>query len=215
MTSAQRVVTMVAAVAVALLFGSPAWAGPASDQLKVQMDQVIRVLGDPELKSDARLGERRAIIRKIANDIFDFRETTQRCLGRHWQARTPAERDEFVALFGDLLERSYIGKIELYSGEKIAFLGEAVEADQATVRTKLVTKQGSEIPVDYRMQRKGDRWLSYDVSIEGVSLVANYRAQFNKIIQTSSYPGLVQKMKAKYEESADADSSIRRASQTK
>ncbi len=212
---AQRVVMVVLAMAVALVLGGPAWAGPASEQLKVQIDRVIQVLNDPELKADAKIEDRRAAVRRIANDIFDFRETTQRSLGPHWQGRTPAERDEIVALFADLLERSYIGKIETYNGEKILFLGDTVEGGQATVRTRLVTKQGTEVPVDYRMHRKGDRWLTYDVSIEGISLVANYRAQFNRIIQSSSYAGLVQKLKTKHQESADADATIRRASQRK
>jgi len=105
-----------------------------------------------------------------------------------------------VQLFGDLLERSYISKVELYGGEKIQYVGDSVEADQAKVQTKLLTKSGNEIPIEYRMLKKGDRWLVYDVIIEGVSLIANYRTQFNKIIRTSSYQELVKKMKAKQEE---------------
>ena len=162
--------------------------------------------------------ERRTVIRRVANDIFDFTETTRRSLGPHWHARTPQEREEITRLYGDLLERSYIGKIEMYSGEKIQFLGDTIDGDQATVRTRLVTKQGTDIPVDYRMHRvPGDRWLTYDVSIEGVSLVANYRAQFNKIIQTSGYASLVKKLAAKEQEGmqADRELTIKKASQTK
>ena len=144
--------------------------------------------------------DRRAAVRKIANDIFDFSETARRSLGRHWQGRTPAERDEFVQLFSDLLERSYIGKIETYGGEKIQYNGDTTEGDQAKVQTKLVTKGGGEIPIEYRMHKAGDRWLVYDVVIEGVSLVANYRTQFNKIIQTSSFKELMNKMKNKQQE---------------
>jgi phospholipid transport system substrate-binding protein len=144
--------------------------------------------------------DRRAAVRKIANDIFDFSETARRSLGRHWQGRTPAERDEFVQLFSDLLERSYISKIETYGGEKILYNSDSVEGDQAKVQTKLVAKGGSEIPIEYRMHKAGDRWLVYDVVIEGVSLVANYRTQFNKIIQTSSFKELMNKMKNKQQE---------------
>ena len=157
-------------------------------------------------------------IRRVANDIFDFSETTRRSLGPHWHARTPQEREEVTRLYADLLERSYIGKIEMYSGEKIQFLGDTIDGDQATVRTRLVTRQGTDIPVDYRMHRvPGDRWLTYDVSIEGVSLVANYRAQFNKIIQTSGYTSLVKKLTAKEQEGmqADRELTIKKASQTK
>ena len=195
-----------------------AWAGAPTEQLRAQIDRVIKVLEDPEMAKEARLAERRTVIRRIANDIFDFTETTRRSLGPHWQARTPQEREEITRLYADLLERSYIGKIEMYSGEKIQFVGDTIDGDQATVRTRLVTKQGTDIPVDYRMHRvPGDRWLTYDVSIEGVSLVANYRAQFNKIIQTSGYPSLVKKLAAKEQEGmqADREPTIKKASQTK
>jgi phospholipid transport system substrate-binding protein len=178
----------------------PVAASAPTDQLKAQIDRVLKALEDPELKKEGRAKERRVAVRKIANDIFDFGETARRSLGPHWQARTPAERDEFVQLFGDLLERSYISKVELYGGEKIQYVGDSIEADQAKVQTKLLTKSGNEIPIEYRMLKKGDRWLVYDVIIEGVSLIANYRTQFNKIIRTSSYQELVKKMKAKQEE---------------
>ncbi len=140
--------------------------------------------------------DRRAAIRKEAEGVFDFTETAKRALGRHWQGLAEKDRQEFTALFTDLIERAYISKIERYSGERIAYAGEAVDGGLATVRTRFVTKQGTEVPVDYRMQQRGDRWLVYDVSVEGVSLINNYRTQFDKIIQTSSYAELVRKMKA-------------------
>ena len=191
---------MMAATAVVLTTGGTAWAGAPTDQLRGRVDRVLRLLEDPQLKPEARAVERRAFIRAIVAEIFDFRELSQRALGPHWQGRTAGERDEFIQLFADLLERSYIDKIELYSGaERIQYTGEVLDGDQvATVRTRIVTKQGTEIPVDYRMRRGGaDRWLVYDVAIEGVSLVANYRAQFNRIIQRSSYKGLVEQLTAR------------------
>jgi phospholipid transport system substrate-binding protein len=209
---------LVVVLTVAILAASdPASAGPPTEQLRAQMDRVIKVLEDPELKREGRQVERRAAIRRLANEIFDFSETTRRSLGQHWQARTPAEREQFVRLYADVLERSYIGKIELYSGERILFVGDTIERDQATVRTRLQTKAGTEIPVDYRMHRVGDRWLSYDVAIEGVSMVANYRAQFNKIIQASGYAALVSKLTEKQEQGLEADRepAIRKASQAK
>lgn len=195
----------------------PAWAGPPTEQLRGHVERVIKVLEDPELKREGRQAERREAIRHLANEIFDFTETTRRSLGQHWQTRTPAEREQFVKLYADVLERSYIGKIEHYSGERIVFVGESVEREQATVRTRLVTKAGAEIPVEYRMHRVGERWLTYDVAIEGVSMVANYRAQFNKIIQASGYQALVSKLTEKQEQGpgADREPSIKKASQTK
>jgi len=177
-----------------------AWAGAPTDQLKAQIDRVLRVMDTPEYKKEGKQRDRRAAVRQIANDIFDFAETARRSLGRHWQTRTPAERQEFVALFSDLLERSYISKIELYGGERISYQGDTIDGDVAFVRTKLTTKQGTDIPIEYRMLRRGDKWMVYDVVIEGISLIANYRTQFNKIIQTSSYQELVQRMKTKQDE---------------
>jgi phospholipid transport system substrate-binding protein len=191
---------LVLALALAVALAPPALAGAPTEQLRLQVDRVIKTLEDPQLKQESKTVERRRSVRRIANEIFDFGETAKRSLGRHWGARTPAEREEFVQLFADLLERSYISKIELFNGERVTYIGETIDGDIATVRTRLVTKQATEIPVDYRMLRRDERWLVYDVIIEGVSLVANYRTQFNKIIQTSSYPDLIKKMKGKQEE---------------
>jgi phospholipid transport system substrate-binding protein len=192
------VLALVLTLAVTFLTGQWASAGQPTDQLRAQIDRVIKTLEDPELKNHPK--ERRAAVRKIANEIFDFSETARRSLGRHWQGRTQGERDEFVQLFSDLLERSYISKIETYGGEKISYVGDAIEGDQSKVQTKLLTKGSGDIPIEYRMHKVGDRWLVYDVVIEGVSLVANYRTQFNKIIQTSSFQELMNKMKNKQHE---------------
>jgi phospholipid transport system substrate-binding protein len=179
---------------------SGAWAGAPTDQLHGRIDRVLEVLADPALKKDSKTTERRATLRGIAGEIFDFTEVSQRSLGRHWQARTPIERQEFVALFADLLERTYVSKIEGYSGERLVYAGETLDGDQATVRTRIVTRQGTEIPVDYRMFQRDGRWRAFDVSIEGISLVGNYRSQFNAIIARSSYADLVEKLKTKQDE---------------
>ena len=188
-------------------------AAPPGNQLREAVEQILRIAEDPDLKRPARIAERRAAIRRIATEIFDFQEITKRTLGPHWQPRTPAEREEIVRLVAGLLERAYISKIELYSGERITYTGDAVDGDLATVRTRVVTKQGTDIPVEYRMVRRGERWLAYDVIIEGVSLVANYRGQFNKILQASSYADLVRRLRAKLDDQADeTESRVRRAS---
>jgi len=179
------------------LVTSGAHAGAPTEELRGHVDQVIKILQRSDLQGDDKATERRTAVRKVANDIFDFQETAKRSLGRHWQARTPAEREEFTRLFADLLELAYISKIDRYSGENVNYVGESVEGDQATVRTKILTKQGSQVPVDYRMLLQGAQWRVYDVIIEGVSLTANYRTQFNKIIQTASFEDLVAKLKAR------------------
>ena len=189
--------TLALGLLAVVLVAPKAWAGEPADQLLAQLDQVLKVLDDPELKQPAKRQERRQAIRLVANNLLDYEEITKRSLGRHWQTRTAAERDEFVQVFGDLLERTYIGRLETFNGEKIAILGDAIDGDQAVVRTKIVTKQGAEIPVDYRMLRRDDRWRAYDVVIEGISLVANYRAQFDRIIQHTSYQQLVRQVREK------------------
>ena len=191
---------VVLATVLTWLTAGDAVAGAPTDQVRGSVDRVLQILSDPELKKDTKTADRRAAIRTVANEIFDFTEISQRSLARHWTARTPAERQEFVQLFGDLLEHSYITKIETYSGEKIQYAGETPDGDQAVVKTRIVTKQGLEIPVDYRMFLRADRWRAYDVNIEGVSLVSNYRTQFNTVIQRTGYPDLVTKLKAKQAE---------------
>jgi phospholipid transport system substrate-binding protein len=188
--------TLVVLVGLAVWAPAPARAGAPTDQLKASVEQIVKVLEDPAMRAGSRAQERRAAIRKEAEGVFDFTETAKRALGRHWQGLSDKDRREFTTLFTDLIERAYISKIERYSGERIAYAGESMDSGLATVRTRFVTKQGTEIPVDYRMQQRGDRWLVYDVSVEGVSLINNYRTQFDKIIQTSSYAELVRKMKA-------------------
>jgi phospholipid transport system substrate-binding protein len=173
-----------------------ALAGPATDGLKPEIDRVIATLENPALKGESKAGERRQVIRTITDGVFDWSEMAKRALGRHWNERTPAEQQEFVGLFRDVLEHAYVTKIERYTGEPIAYVGEAADGNQATVRTKITTRQKQELPIDYRMVREGDRWRVYDVLIEGVSLVGNYRTQFDGIIKTSSYEELVKKLKA-------------------
>lgn len=173
-------------------------AGP-KEQLKSAIDRVLAILQDPALKGEARAAERRAAIRRVADEIFDFEEIARRSLAQHWRALTPDQRKVFVQLFSDVLERAYISKIELYSGEPIQYTGERVSDDLATVTTKMITKKGTEVPIDYRLHRRDSRWLVYDVIIEGVSLVSNYRTQFNTIIQTASYAELVKKLRSRAE----------------
>ncbi len=179
------------------------WAATAQEQLKGAIERVVSTLDSPAMKGEGKAAERRAAVRQIANEIFDFGEIARRSLGRYWQPLSDAQRTEFVGLFGDLLERSYISKIELYGGEKIVYSGERMDGDLAIVSTKIITKNGTEVPIDYRLFRRGDRWMVYDVNIEGISLVSNYRTQFNKIIQSNGYNTLVDRMKAKQTESLE------------
>ena len=200
------IAALAAVAALSLLAGRPAWAGP-TEQLREYTDQVIKVLDDPAL---AR-GDRRAAIRKIAHEAFDVNETARRVLARHWQVRTPAERDEFTQLFADLLERTYIARLDEYGGERIRYVGESIDGELATVRARIVTRAGVEVPVESRMVHRGERWLIYDVLIENVSLVANYRSQFDRIVRSSSYEELVRRLKQKRDEFLNDQARARRS----
>ncbi len=193
----RRCSIVMASLILAVGVAGGVWAGMPADQVRLQIERIVKVLADPGLKRPGHEHVRHAAVGKIVEETFDLGEMTRRTLGPHWQSLTEAERAEFVTLFGDLLDRAYFSRIAAYNGEKITVLGDSIDGELATVRTRVVTQQGVEVPVDYRMLHRGDRWVVYDVSIEGVSLVANYRAQFNRIIQTSSYQALVDKLRAK------------------
>jgi phospholipid transport system substrate-binding protein len=184
-----------------------AWAGPPTDTVREYTDAVQKVLEDPALRKE----DRRASVRKIAAEAFDVGESARRALGPHWQQRTPAEREEFVQLFGELLERTYIAQIDLYGGERLRFTEEKLDGNLAIVRAKLTTKQGTEVPVEARMNRKGERWLIYDVAIENVSLISNYRSQFDRIIRQNSYPELVKRLRSRGEMLQEKDAKPGRA----
>ncbi len=186
------------AVAALLLLPLTAWATP-TDDVKGTIDRVIKIVTDPGLKPQAKTKERRAEIRKTVGERFNFGEMARRSLATHWRELTPAEQENFTDVFTDLLEKSYVDTIENFSDEKILYLGEQIDGDTATVKTKVVTKKGVEIPIDYRLLSRNGKWEVYDVVIEGVSLINNYRVQFNKIIRSKSYPELVRLMKVKLE----------------
>jgi phospholipid transport system substrate-binding protein len=178
-------------VVLTLSFGGYAWANSPTEQLRAYTDQVMKALENPTLTASARL----EAVRTVAGEAFDVTETAKRALGLHWQQRTSAEQREFVQLFQDLLERGYLSRIGEYGGEQIKYVSEKIDGDHATVRALIVTKKGTQIPVESRLLRKADRWLIYDVLVENVSLIASYRSQFDRVIRTTSYGELVRRLK--------------------
>ncbi len=184
-----------------LLWGSlaatPSWAGGvATEAIKGTINEVIRILSDQGLKKPERATERRKLLEKVVGDRFSYDEMAKRTLAAQWQKLAEKERTEFVNLFMKLLTNSYADKVEGYSGEQVHYLNERVEGDYAEVRTKAVSGK-TEIPLDYRMLNKSGDWRVYDVVVDGVSLVNNYRGQFAKIIRTSGYDDLVKQLKDK------------------
>jgi len=182
-----------------LSFSGPAFASVTAD-VKKTVDQVVSIVSNPELKKPQNEAKRRAALKSAISVIFDYGEMAKRSLGVHWKGRSKAEQKEFVDLFATLLENSYASKIESYENEKIVYDKETIDGDYAEVKSRVVTAKRDEFTLDYRLLKEGNRWMVYDVVIEGVSLVSNYRSQFNKIITSQRYGELVKKLKAKGEE---------------
>ena len=174
-----------------------AFAGAPREQVQSAIEKVTAILNDPNLKSDAKKSERIERLRQVIFPKFDFAEMAKRSLGSNWQRRTPEEQQEFVKLFRELIENSYVENIDSYNGEKVNIVGEKQEKDFAQVNTKIVNNKGEEFSVDYRLLQSGGDWKIYDVVIENISIVNNYRSQFNRVIAKSSFEDLLQKLRDK------------------
>ena len=163
----------------------PAVAGGATEAIKSTIDEALTIIRDKELKQPGRVEERRQRLEQVVGDRFDYQEMSKRAMGAPWNTLSDKDKQEFVALFKTLLTNSYADKIEAYSGEGVKYINERTENDYAEVRTKVLTGK-IEIPLDYRLLNKGDDWRVYDVVVDGVSLVNNYRGQFSKILRSST-----------------------------
>jgi phospholipid transport system substrate-binding protein len=179
--------------------GAPQAAVVPTEAVKRTTDEVFRILDDQDMQRPARLMERRKLLEKVIGARFDYREMAKRTLPTRWKTLTEAEQKEFVDLFQSFLSASYADKIEGYSGEQVQYLAERLEGDYAEVRTKIVSEK-TEIPIDYRLMGRAGDWFVYDVIADGVSLVKNYRGQFDKIIRESGYPDLVEELRKKSKE---------------
>ena len=177
----------------------PAWAGGPTDRMKDTTDKIIAIVSDPAFKGPEKAEEKKKSIRNVVDEVIDWEEMSRRSLGIHWQKRTDEEKREFVRLFSLLIEKTYRDKAEDYAGEKVNYVGEKIDGDYAEVESRILTSKNTEIPVNYKMTKKQGKWWVYDIVIEGVSFVNNYRTQFNSILASSSYPGLVKQLKAKTE----------------
>lgn len=186
-------VFMIATMAVPVLAADPI------DEIKQTTDKILSIVTNPAFKAPSKTEEKEKLIRLAVDERFDWEEMARRSLAIHWPKRTAEERKEFVRLFADLVERTYMKKVKDYSGEKILYEGETKEGDYASVRVKIVTKRGEDIPVEYRLKKEKEDWFVYDVSIEGVSLINNYRVQFHSIISQSSYENLLKRLREKVE----------------
>jgi len=192
------VVKAMAAMTVAslLAISVPADAGAPLDRVQSAVAVVIEIVTRPDLQGQANLVARRALLRNVADDLFDFREMARGAIGYHGAIPSERESAEFLARFTELLERCYVTTIENYAGERISYLSETIDNDYATVRSKIVTTRGAEISVDYRLRKSAAGWSAVDVALENVSLVANYRQQINRVLRTKSFATLLDRMRA-------------------
>lgn len=191
----KKIVSAFGLLLLLLAFSAVALAGEPQDRLKGGIDKVIAILSDPALKGVSKRTERQNKLRAVADSFFDWRELSRRALAEHWNKYTPKQQDEFVASFSELLQKTYIRKLEKYNNEKVTYVKEQVEGNQAFINTLVVMKDKS-IPINYVMIKR-DQWMVYDVMVEGVSLVKNYRSQFSKVLTKESPEALLQRIKDK------------------
>lgn len=180
-----------------LLFPSRSSAGAPTEQIRASVDRVLAILRNSQLKSPAKTKERRDLLRQAISSRFDFTEMARRSLGSQWRRLAPKEKEEFVLLFTDLLERAYLDRIESFNNENIVYMRENVDHNFAEVGSRIVTQKGEEYSINYKAYLVNGEWKVYDVVVENISLVNNYRSQFSRIVANSSYEELVRRMKEK------------------
>ena len=172
-------------------------AAASGDRIRETVDKLLTILKDPQLKGESKKTERRQKLKEVIGERFDFPEMAKRSLGSEWRRRSPEEQKEFVRLFTELLEQAYLDKIESYNGEKVQYLKEREDKDNAEVATKIIDNKGQEFSVNYRLHNVNGDWKVYDVVIEDISLVSNYRSQFNRVVAKGSFEELLTRMKEK------------------
>jgi phospholipid transport system substrate-binding protein len=188
---------VVFCILIIFVLSIPVYAGVPMTTVEASVNRVLDVLRDSKLKSPAAKEAKKEKLRVIYKDMFDEIEFSKRTLTRNWNKFSPAERVEFVKLFEQVLEKSYIDKILDYSNEKVNFYKESMLSDnQAEIQTKIVTAS-KEIPIYYRMILKDGKWKVYDVVVENVSLVQNYRTQFNDILTKNTPEQLLEILRKK------------------
>jgi phospholipid transport system substrate-binding protein len=172
-----------------------------TDEIRASVDAIIAILKNEQLDQAGK----RAEIKAVVNKRFDFRAMSQRTLATNWKKTTDEEKNRFVDLFSQLIENSYVGKLDSYTNEKVNYTGEKVDGRKAVVETVIITTT-ADVPVDYRVYQKDDQWLVYDVTIEGVSLISNYRSSYQTIMKSEGFEGLLAKMQEKIDELASTPS---------
>jgi phospholipid transport system substrate-binding protein len=173
----------------------------ATESVRMSVDSIIGILKDTGLDQPSK----REKIRVVIAERFDFRAMSQRTLATNWRKASKEEQQQFIELFSQLIQNTYIGRVEAYTNEEVKYPGEKITNDRAVVDT-LIVSSSAEIPVTYKLYLKDDQWLVYDVNIEGVSLISNYRNSYQEIVKREGFAGLLAKMEEKVKELANAPS---------
>jgi phospholipid transport system substrate-binding protein len=197
MTSARKVRWIILLALAEFGITSALLAGEPLEVIKVSTDRAIQILKDPQLQAKEKKKERIQRLKEIANPLFDFEEMARRSLGSHWRRRSPQEQKEFVKLFRDFVEKTYSNNVDLYAGERIVMGKENIDNDYAQVDSSFVNPKGEEFSVVFRRRHTEGKWKVYDAVVENISIVNNYRSQFDRVISKSSFEELIRLLKEK------------------
>jgi len=200
MTRKYKTTSVLLLLLIFLIGPLPSYGGAPTQQIQATVDKVVAILKNPSLKSEAKRKERRSQLRQVISVRFDFAEMAKRSLGSQWRRLSLQEQQEFIRLFTDLLEQAYVDRIESYNDEKFVYVRETIEPNFAEVSSRIITRRGEEFTLNYKAHFVNGEWKVYDVVVENVSLVNNYRSQFSRIIATSSYEELLRKLRQKQTE---------------
>ena len=195
-------VTVILFAAYGNIDGSAASSEPMAE-LKVSVEEIVDILKREELKGPEKYDERQRLIWDIALKMFDFREMAKSSLGKNWNTITPEERDQFVDLFSSLVKKRYIGKINDYTDQEIVYTKQLIKKDRAMVYSLIIDK-GTEIPIIYKLKADQEKWFIYDMKIENVSMVLNYRRDFDSVIRKEKFAGLLERITEQLEKQKDS-----------
>jgi phospholipid transport system substrate-binding protein len=188
---------LVPLLAMLFFVALPLHAGAPTDEIRKAIDRGVQILKSAKLDTSKDRAPVIAQLREIVYPLFDFEEMAKRSLGSHWRRLGPQQQEEFVTAFTELLETTYADKIDLYEGQRVEYVGETIDKNYAEVNTRVIGKGGESYSVDYRLHQIGGKWRIYDVVAENISLVNNYRSQFNRVVVNSSVEELIKRIKQK------------------
>jgi phospholipid transport system substrate-binding protein len=175
----------------------PLHAGAPTEEIRTAIDKGVQILKSAKLDSGKQRAQVIDQLREIVYTRFDFDEMAKRSLGSHWRRLSPQQQKEFVTAFRELLETTYADKIDLYEGQQVEYVGETIDKNYAEVNTRVIGKNRETYLVDYRLHQVDGKWRIYDVVAENISLVNNYRSQFNRVVVNSSVEELIKRIKQK------------------